>query len=80
MAKDHAEAMVKLKSLRGAAFDRAFLAHEAAYHQAVLDAVTSTLLPALQNTEVKDLVNKVAPAFQAHMLRAKSLLDSYPKS
>lgn len=80
MAKDHAEAVAKLKTLRGAAFDRAFLAHEAAYHQAVLDAVTSTLLPALQNNEVKDLVNKVAPAFQAHMLRAKSLLDSYPKA
>lgn len=80
MAKDHAEAIAKLKALHGAAFDRAFLSHEAAYHKAVLDAVTSTLLPALQNAEVKDLVNKVAPAFQAHMLRAKSLLDSYPKA
>jgi putative membrane protein len=80
MAKDHSEAIAKLRTLRGAAFDRAFLAHEAAYHKAVLDAVTSTLLPALQNNEVKDLVNKVAPAFQAHMLRAKSLLDSYPRA
>jgi len=79
MAKDHAAAMTQLKSLRGAAFDRAFLAHEAAYHKAVLDAVTSTLLPALQNAEVKDLVNKVAPAFNAHMVKAQSLLDQYPK-
>src|SRR5687768_9077647 len=78
-AKDHAEAIKKLSGLRGAAFDRAFLAHEAAFHKAVLDALTTTLLPALQNAEVKELVNKVAPAFTAHMLKAQSLLDAYPK-
>jgi len=79
MATDHAKAMKKLRSLHGAAFDRAFLAHEVAYHKAVIDAVTTTLLPALQNAEVKDLVTKVAPAFNAHMVRAQSLLDAYPK-
>jgi putative membrane protein len=56
MAKDHAEAMAKLSKLHGAAFDKAFLAHEVAFHKAVLDAVTTTLLPALQNAEVKDMV------------------------
>ena len=79
MAKDHAAAMASLKKLHGAAFDRAFLAHEAAYHKAVIDAVTTTLLPALQNAEVKDLVTKVAPAFQAHMIAAQNMLDKYPK-
>jgi len=79
MATDHAKAMKKLRSLHGAAFDRAFLAHEVAYHKAVIDAVTTTLLPALQNAEVKDLVTKVAPAFNAHMVKAQSLLDQYPK-
>jgi putative membrane protein len=78
MAKDHAEAMAKLSKLHGAAFDKAFLAHEVAFHKAVLDAVTTTLLPALQNAEVKDMVTKVGPAFQAHMIKAQSLLDSYP--
>lgn len=79
MAKDHVAAMAKLSKLHGAAFDRAFLAHEVAYHKAVLDAVTTTLLPALQNAEVKDMVTKVGPAFQAHMMKAQSLLDKYPK-
>lgn len=79
MAKDHATAMASLRKLHGAAFDKAFLAHEVAYHKAVLDAVTNTLLPALKNQEVKDLVTKVGPAFQAHMIKAQSLLDSYPK-
>ena len=75
MAKDHEAAMKKLEGLNGKAFDKAFLQHEVAYHKAVIDAVTTTLLPALKNAEVKDLVTKVAPAFQAHMLAAQNLLD-----
>ncbi|GLC26939.1 DUF4142 domain-containing protein [Roseisolibacter agri] len=72
-AKDHAAAMKQLRALKGAAFDRAFLAHEVAYHKAVIDAVQTTLLPAIRNAEVKALVVKVAPAFQAHMLAAQNL-------
>jgi putative membrane protein len=75
MAKDHAAAMKKLDALSGKAFDKAFLEQEVAFHKAVIDAVTTTLLPALKNAEVKDLVTKVAPAFQAHMLAAQNLLD-----
>ena len=75
MAKDHADAMKALRNARGRAFDRAFLTHEVAYHKAVIDAVTTTLLPALKNQEVKDLVTKVAPAFQAHMAAAQQKLD-----
>ena len=72
-AKDHAAAMARLRGLTGPAFDRAFLQHEAAFHKAVIDAVTSTLLPAIQNSELKALVTKVAPAFEAHMMAAQSL-------
>ena len=72
-AKAHAEAMKTLRSTRGAAFDHAFLQHEAAFHKAVLEAVQTTLLPAIQNPELKALVVKVAPAFEAHRLAAQSL-------
>ena len=72
-AKNHAAAMARLRGLRGAAFDRAFLQHEAAFHKAVIDAVTSTLLPAIQNAELRTLVTRVAPAFEAHMLAAQNL-------
>lgn len=72
-ARDHAAAMARLRNLRGAAFDQAFLQHEAAFHKAVIDAVQSTLLPAIQNGELKALVVKVAPAFEAHMLAAQDL-------
>jgi putative membrane protein len=64
-----------LRALNGQAFDRAFLQHEVDFHNAVIDAVTSTLLPAIQNAQVKDLVTKVAPAFVAHRDRAQSLLN-----
>ncbi len=45
-----------------------------AYHKAVLDAVTTTFLPAIKNAELKAFVEKVAPAFHAHMLAAENLL------
>ena len=73
MARDHAAALQRLRALRGAAFDQAFLAHEVAFHQAVIDAVQKTLLPALRNQEVRDLVTKVAPAFEAHRVAAANL-------
>lgn len=70
----HQRAMRTLESLSGAAFDKAFLEHEIAYHQAVIDAVTTTLLPAIRNAELKAFVEKLAPAFQAHLGAAEALL------
>jgi putative membrane protein len=72
-AEDHAAAMARLRSLKGAEFDRAFLQHEQAFHKAVIDAVQGTLLPAIDNAELKALVVKVAPAFEAHMRMAQEL-------
>jgi putative membrane protein len=76
LATAHAEAMKSLRAANGKAFDRAFLQHEVDFHNAVIDAVTKTLLPAIQNAQVKDLVTKVAPAFVAHRDRAQSLLNN----
>jgi putative membrane protein len=72
-AKDHAAALARLRSLEGAQFDRVFLRHEVEFHQAVIDAINGTLLPAIQNEEVKALVQKVAPAFHAHMAMAQQM-------
>ena len=79
MAKDHAAAVARLKSLNGAAFDRAFLEHEQAFHAAVLEAVKTTLLPAIQNKELKDFVTGLGPAFEAHRLAAENLRSKLPK-
>lgn len=68
----HTKAMSDLRAMKGAEFDKAFLDHEIAYHQAVIDAVTKTLLPAIKNAELKAFVEKVAPAFQAHLDMCKA--------
>jgi putative membrane protein len=65
-----------LKSLKGAAFDKSYVEHEVAYHQAVLDAVDQTLVPNAKNGELKALLVKVRPAFVAHLEHAKHLAAS----
>jgi putative membrane protein len=75
LAQAHVKAMQSLRNARGSAFDRTFLRHEVDFHNAVIDAVTKTLLPAIQNAQVKDFVTKVAPAFAAHRDAAQNLLD-----
>jgi len=62
-----------LKTLSGTAFDKAYMDHEVAYHEAVLDAVDKTLIPSAQNAELKALLVKVRPAFVAHLEHAKHL-------
>jgi putative membrane protein len=73
------ENIANLKNLSGAAFDKAYIDHEVAYHQAVLDALDKTLVPSAQNAELKDLLVKVRPAFVAHLDRAKSIQTSLTK-
>ena len=79
MAKDHAAALSELQSAHGKDFDRAFLQHEVAFHKEVMEAIDTTLLQSLKNEEVKSLVKKVEPAFNAHMLAAQNLLDRSAK-
>jgi putative membrane protein len=67
------ENLANLNKLSGAAFDRAYVDHEVAYHQAVLDAMDSTLIPDAQNAQLKALLVKVRPAFAAHLDHAKHL-------
>jgi putative membrane protein len=62
-----------LKTLKGAAFDKAYIDNEVAYHQAVLDAVDKTLIPSASNAELKALLVKVRPAFVAHLEHAKHI-------
>ena len=65
-----------LKTLSGAEFDKAYVDHEVAYHQQVLDAIDKTLIPNASNTELKALLVKVRPAIAAHLDHAKMLQAS----
>jgi putative membrane protein len=65
--------LAHLKTLKGPAFDQAYIDHEYAYHQQVIDALDKTLIPNATNAELKALLIKVRPAFVAHRDHAKSL-------
>lgn len=67
------ENLANLKKLHGHAFDKAYIDHEVAYHEAVLSAVDKTLIPNAQNAELKALLVKVRPAFVAHLEHAKKI-------
>jgi putative membrane protein len=68
--------IAKLKGLKGAEFDKAYMDNEVAYHQAVLDAVDKTLIPGAKNAELKALLEKTRPAFVAHLEHAKKVQGS----
>src|SRR5688500_4997618 len=62
-----------LKTLKGAAFDKAYVDHEVTYHTQVLEAIDKTLVPNAKNAELKALIVKVRPAFVAHLEHARGL-------
>ena len=68
--------VANLKTLKGAAFDKAYVDQEVTYHQAVLDAVDKVLIPGASNAELKALLVKVRPAFVAHLEHAKKVQAS----
>lgn len=72
--------LATLKTLKGAAFDKAYIDHEVAYHQQVLDALDKTLIPNASNAELKALLVKVRPAFVAHLEHAKQIQAALGKS
>jgi putative membrane protein len=73
LARDGDRNLQRLKALTGSEFDRAYVDHEVAYHQSVLDAMDRTLIPSAKNDELKALLVKVRPAFVAHLEHARHL-------
>jgi putative membrane protein len=68
--------LAALKPLTGKAFDKAYIDHEVAYHQAVLDTIDKTLIPNASNADLKALLVKVRPAIAAHLEHAQHLQAS----
>lgn len=66
----------KLHGLHGKAFDQEYAAHEVAYHQAVIDAATKTLIPNAQNADLKSALQGAAPLLQGHLQHAQQLEQS----
>ena len=61
------------QGLHGAAFDRAYMDREIAYHQAVLDAIDHVLIPTTDNADLKKLLQDVRPAIAAHLAHAREI-------
>ncbi len=76
---DAQTARQQLEAKSGADFDKAYIDHEITYHQQVLDALDKTLIPNAQNAELKDLLNQVRPAVDAHLQRARQIQQSIGK-
>lgn len=71
--------LAKLKGLKGAAFDKAYIDNEVTYHESVLNAMDTVLIPNAKNQELHDLLVKVRPAFVAHLDHAKQIQASLGK-
>ncbi|MEX3955288.1 DUF4142 domain-containing protein [Trinickia sp. EG282A] len=65
--------LATLKTLKGRDFDKAYVEHEVAYHQQVLDAIDKTLIPSAKNEELKGLLVKARPVIVAHLEHARGL-------
>jgi len=63
----------ELAKLNGAAFDKAYIDNEVAYHKTVNDALQNTLIPSASNPELKDLLITGLKIFQGHQQHAEQV-------
>ncbi len=63
----------RLSALEGAAFDRAYIENEVAYHRAVLDALDGLLLPNATHPELRQALTDARPLFEAHLGHAETV-------
>ena len=63
----------KLAKLNGAAFDRAYIANEIAYHKTVNGALEKTLIPNAHNAELKSLLETGLTLFREHQAHAEQI-------
>ena len=71
LAKAAEEKRAELGKLDGAAFDKAYIDHEVAYHKQVNGALETLLIPSAQNAELKSLLETGLKLFQGHQQHAE---------
>jgi putative membrane protein len=71
LAAQAAAKRAELAKLTGAAFDKAYMANEVAFHKTVNGALESTLIPSAQNAELKTLLETGLKLFQGHQQHAE---------
>jgi putative membrane protein len=71
LSKNAADKLAELGKLNGAAFDKAYVANEVAYHKAVNSALETTLIPSASNADLKGLLQTGLKIFQGHQQHAE---------
>ena len=66
----------ELSKLSGAAFDKAYIANEVAFHKTVNGALATTLIPSASNSELKSLLQTGLNIFQGHEQHAETVAAS----
>ena len=66
LSKTAADTRARLAKLHGAAFDKAYVANEVAYHKQVDGALETLLIPSASNAELKSLLQTGLKIFQGH--------------
>lgn len=73
LAKQAKDESRSLSALNGAAFDRAYVANEVAFHRKVNGALKGTLIPSAKNGELKSLLETGLQLFSEHQEHAEHL-------
>jgi putative membrane protein len=71
LSKQASEKLAELGKLKGAAFDKAYIANEVAYHKTVDSALETQLIPSASNEELKGLLQTGLKIFQGHEQHAE---------
>jgi putative membrane protein len=71
LTRQASEKKVELSKLSGAAFDRAYVANEVAYHKTVNGALETLLIPSASDAELKSLLQTGLKVFQGHEQHAE---------
>ncbi|HZL39387.1 MAG TPA: DUF4142 domain-containing protein [Pseudolabrys sp.] len=71
LTKAAADKRTELAKLNGAAFDKAYVANEVAYHKTVNGALETVLIPSASNAELKSLLQTGLKIFQGHQQHAE---------
>jgi putative membrane protein len=73
LTKAAADKRAELSKLNGAAFDKAYIANEVAYHKTVNGALKTTLIPSASNPELKSLLETGLKIFEGHQQHAEDV-------
>jgi putative membrane protein len=73
LSKQAADKLSELGKLKGAEFDKAYVANEVAYHKAVNGALETLLIPSASNAELKSLLQTGLKIFQGHQQHAEQV-------